>query len=69
MAMILAAGSLLAYSPEDQQAYRASEAIQGAVFDTVRSGTRTVDIGGQSTTTQFTDAVIARTQELLAISF
>lgn len=65
MAMILAAGSLLEHFPDDEHAHRAASAIQGATFDTVTEGTRTVDLGGHASTTEFTDAVIARVREEL----
>jgi isocitrate/isopropylmalate dehydrogenase len=65
MAMVLAAGSLLAHFPEDGQAQRASQAIHDATFETVAAGTRTVDLGGHASTTEFTDAVIERTRALL----
>ena len=65
MAMILAAGALLGHFPNDEQAHRASHAIHAAVFEVVEHGTRTVDLGGQSTTTEFTDAVIAGVREKL----
>jgi isocitrate dehydrogenase (NAD+) len=68
MAMILAAGALLGHFPEDSQANRASEAIHDAVFEVVTHGTKTVDLGGQATTTDFTDAVIACTRQLLGTS-
>jgi isocitrate dehydrogenase (NAD+) len=59
MAMILATGSLLAHFP-DEESRRAGHAIQRATLETVAGGLRTVDIGGECTTTQFTDAVIER---------
>jgi 3-isopropylmalate dehydrogenase len=55
MAMLLAGASLLHYAGEDA----ASRAIHEAVVETVASGVRTPDIGGDSTTSEFTDAVIA----------
>ncbi|MHB8718805.1 MAG: isocitrate/isopropylmalate family dehydrogenase [Candidatus Dormibacteria bacterium] len=58
MAMILAAASLLGFMP-DHRAKVASRAIHEAVFETVRGGTRTADLGGHCLTTEFTDAVIA----------
>ncbi|HZU11821.1 MAG TPA: isocitrate/isopropylmalate family dehydrogenase [Chloroflexota bacterium] len=65
MAMILAAGALLAHFPEDAAAQHAAHAIQKATIETVGHGTRTVDLGGDATTTQFTDTVIeAIRQEL-----
>lgn len=65
MAMILAAGALLTYFPGDEEAHRAGRAIQTATFATSEAGIRTVDLGGDATTTQFTDAVIARVKEAL----
>jgi len=57
MAMILATASLLGFT-HDEPARAASRAIYEATFDTVRSGTRTADLGGQALTSEFTDAVI-----------
>lgn len=65
MAMILAAGALLAFFPDDEPARRASVAIHDAVFEVVTRGTRTVDLGGNASTTEFTDAVIRRVRETL----
>jgi isocitrate/isopropylmalate dehydrogenase len=65
MAMILAAGALLGFFPDDEAAHRASRAIQEATFEVVRSGTRTVDLGGHTTTTDFTDAVIQQVRQHL----
>jgi isocitrate/isopropylmalate dehydrogenase len=59
MAMILAAGALLGFFPDDHEAHRAATAIHAAVFDAVNRGTRTVDLGGNVSTSDFTDAVIA----------
>jgi isocitrate/isopropylmalate dehydrogenase len=66
MAMILAAGSLLGHIADHEDARRAADSIYAAVFETVAEGTRTVDIGGQATTTQFTEAVIERVQQKLS---
>jgi isocitrate/isopropylmalate dehydrogenase len=55
MAMLLAGASLLHYGGQDA----ASRAVYAAVMETVASGTRTSDIGGHATTTEFTDEVIA----------
>lgn len=66
MAMILAAGSLIGFFPEDAPAQRASRAIQEVTFAVVEDGIRTVDIGGHATTTEFTDAVIRGVRERLA---
>jgi isocitrate dehydrogenase (NAD+) len=57
MAMILACGALLHYAgPPDAEL--ASRAVYEGVLETVASGTRTPDLGGHATTTEFTDAVI-----------
>jgi len=66
MAMILAAGSLLAHFPDDDEAHRAAAAIQEATFDALTSGVRTVDLGGHDSTTDFTDAVIERVRKRLS---
>jgi isocitrate/isopropylmalate dehydrogenase len=66
MAMILAGGSLLEFFPEDDEAHRAARAIHDATFEAVASGIRTVDLGGETTTSDFTDAVIERVQEKLS---
>ncbi len=55
MAMLLAGASLLHHGGQDA----ASRAVYAAVMETVASGTRTSDIGGHATTTEFTNAVIA----------
>ena len=39
-------------------AERASRAIYEGVLETVATGTRTIDLGGHATTTEFTDAVV-----------
>jgi len=57
MAMILACGALLHYAgPPDAEL--ASRAVYEGVLETVASGTRTPDLGGHASTTEFTDAVI-----------
>ncbi len=66
MAMILAAGALLGHFPDDEEAKRAGQAIHDAVFEIVTAGTRTVDLGGHATTTEFTDAVVAQVRAVLA---
>ncbi len=58
LAMILAGAAVLHYAG-DTDAERASEAIYTAVDETVAAGTRTSDLGGHASTTEFTDAVIA----------
>jgi isocitrate/isopropylmalate dehydrogenase len=66
MAMILASAALLGYIPTDA-AKRASRAIREATLEAVYDGTRTSDIGGSASTTQFTDEVIRRTQAKMEI--
>ncbi|WP_073154112.1 isocitrate/isopropylmalate family dehydrogenase [Seinonella peptonophila] len=66
MAMILASASLLTYM-DDPKAHHASRAIYEATIETVREGTRTADIGGSATTTEFTDEVIAKIQTKLEV--
>jgi isocitrate/isopropylmalate dehydrogenase len=57
MAMILAGAALLSYI-DDERARRASQAIYESVLQTLRGGIATGDLGGQASTTEFTDAVI-----------
>jgi isocitrate dehydrogenase (NAD+) len=59
LAMILAAAAALAYV-DDSRAPKASQAIYDAAIATVADGIATADLGGHATTTEFTDAVIAR---------
>ncbi|MGB6987348.1 MAG: isocitrate/isopropylmalate family dehydrogenase [Candidatus Aquilonibacter sp.] len=57
LAMILAAGALLSYI-DDRRATNASRAIYEASLEALHGGIATADLGGHSTTTEFTDAVI-----------
>ena len=57
LAMILAAGAVLAYV-DDKRAVNASRAIYEAALEAVHGGIATGDLGGQASTTEFTDAVI-----------
>jgi isocitrate dehydrogenase (NAD+) len=59
MAMILAAAAVLHYA-RGAESEPASQAIYGAVMDTIAAGTRTADLGGHAGTTEFTDDVISR---------
>jgi len=59
MAMILAVASLLGYM-KGEKPRRASRIVYEAALETVSDGTRTADLGGQATTTEFTDEVIRR---------
>jgi isocitrate dehydrogenase (NAD+) len=66
MAMILAGASLLDHinTPESDLAARA---IYEATFEAVYDGTRTADLGGHATTTEFTDDVIRRVNTKLEV--
>ncbi len=66
MAMILAAASLLGFVP-DAQCTVVSRAIYEATFETVRSGTRTADLGGHAFTDEFTNAVIEAVRNKLEL--
>jgi isocitrate/isopropylmalate dehydrogenase len=59
MAMILAGAALLSYAPAEA-ARTASRAIYEATFEAIQAGVRTLDLGGEATTTEFTDEVIRR---------
>src|SRR5579872_400158 len=59
MAMILAVASLLGYMHGDA-AHTASRAIYESALETVSDGVRTADLGGNASTTEFTDEVIRR---------
>ncbi len=66
MAMILAAAALLTYFGS-AEADRASRAIYESVFEAVFEGVKTSDLGGQATTTEFTDEVIRRVKTKLEV--
>jgi isocitrate/isopropylmalate dehydrogenase len=66
MAMIFAAAALLSYV-DDRRATSASRAIYESVFETVRGGVSTSDLGGHSSTTEFTDAVIEKVKTKLDV--
>ena len=57
LAMILASGALLSYI-EDRRATNAARAIYESSLEAVHEGIATADLGGHSTTSEFTDAVI-----------
>lgn len=66
MAMILAGASILAYHPD--KAYQtASRSIYEATLEAVMSGARTTDLGGGSSTTEFTQEVINRVKTKLEV--
>jgi isocitrate/isopropylmalate dehydrogenase len=59
MAMILAVASLLGYM-KDEKARNASRTIYEAALEAVSDGIRTADLGGEASTTEFTDEVVRR---------
>jgi len=59
MAMILAVASLLGYM-RSEEVRRTSRAIYEAALETVSDGIRTADLGGQASTTDFTNEVVRR---------
>jgi isocitrate/isopropylmalate dehydrogenase len=69
LAMILACGALLRQAADryGPAAERASRAIYESSLETVASGTKTPDLGGHASTTEFTDAVIDRVRAKLEI--
>ncbi|MBK8022807.1 MAG: isocitrate dehydrogenase [Chloroflexi bacterium] len=66
MAMILAGAALLRYM-KHENAHRASRAMYESVMEAVSDGIRTPDLGGQATTTDFTDEVIRRVRGKLEV--
>jgi isocitrate dehydrogenase (NAD+) len=66
MAMILACGALLSHV-DDRRAANASRAIYEGVLESVREGTSTSDLGGHASTSEFTDAVIAKMKSKLDV--
>jgi isocitrate dehydrogenase (NAD+) len=66
MAMILAGAAVLRYV-DGKQAHTASRAIYEATLEAVYDNVRTPDLGGQSTTSEFTDEVIRRVQAKLEV--
>jgi isocitrate dehydrogenase (NAD+) len=68
MAMILSIGACLHYVHEVEDletAENASRAIYEATLETVGSGCRTIDLGGDASTSGFTDQVIERVKNKL----
>ncbi|MBM7841882.1 MULTISPECIES: isocitrate/isopropylmalate family dehydrogenase [Herpetosiphon] len=66
MAMILASAALLDYI-DTPQANMAARAISEATLEAVYDGVRTADLGGHTTTTDFTDEVIRRVKTKLEV--
>ena len=66
MAMILACAALLSHMT-DSRATSASRAIYESVLETVHAGVATSDLGGHASTSEFTDAVIAKIRAKLDV--
>ncbi|HEX3049400.1 MAG TPA: isocitrate/isopropylmalate family dehydrogenase [Aggregatilineaceae bacterium] len=66
IAMILAGASLL-INIETEAAQKAGRAVREATLEAVYDGIRTSDLGGQATTSEFTDEVIRRVKAKLAV--
>ncbi len=66
VAMIMAAATVLSYI-DTRQATRACRAIREATLESIYEGVRTSDLGGQATTSEFTDEVIRRVRAKLAV--
>ena len=69
MAMIMAAAALLHYIGVDghAEAELASRAVYESVLEATATGVRTPDLGGSSTTTEFTSEVVARVRTKIDI--
>ena len=65
-AMILAGAALFRYV-EKPVASQAARAIYESIFEAVYDGIRTPDLGGSSTTTEFTDEIIRRVSSKLEV--
>jgi isocitrate/isopropylmalate dehydrogenase len=65
MAMILAGAALLAHG--DEEAQLAGRAIREAALEAVAEGVSTSDLGGHSSTTEYTDEVIKRVKTKLDV--
>jgi isocitrate dehydrogenase (NAD+) len=64
LAMILAVAALLSHTDDGE---RAGRAVREAALEAVAQGVKTADLGGHSSTTEFTDAVIERTRTKLEV--
>jgi len=64
--MILAASALLSFA-DHEDAAEAGRAIREASLETVADGIRTADLGGHTSTTDFTDQVIRRVRSKLDV--
>jgi len=66
MAMILAAAALLSHV-DDSAAHAAGRAIREACMEAVSAGVRTTDLGGHTSTSAFTDAVVERVRAKIGV--
>jgi len=66
MAMILAGAALLSHI-DDVEARAAGRAIREACLEAVSGGTRTADLGGHASTSEFTDEVVSRIRSKLEV--
>ena len=66
MAMIFACAALLSHI-RDARATNASRAIYESVFETVHGGVATSDLGGHSSTSEFTDSVVTKVRAKLDV--
>jgi isocitrate/isopropylmalate dehydrogenase len=66
LAMILAAAALLSQT-DNEQGRLAGRAIREAALESVAHGLKTADLGGNASTTEFTDEVINRTRTKLEV--
>ena len=66
MAMILAGAALLGHA-EDDEAQQAGRAIREAALEAVSAGTRTSDLGGHASTSEYVDEVIGRVRTKLDV--
>jgi isocitrate dehydrogenase (NAD+) len=66
MAMILAGAALLTFF-DTEEAERASRAIYESTLEAIVDGVRTADLGGSTSTTDFTDEVIRRVKTKLEV--
>ncbi|MGH3030200.1 MAG: isocitrate/isopropylmalate family dehydrogenase [Gaiellaceae bacterium] len=66
MAMLLASAALLTHI-DDGEARAAGRAIREACLEAVSAGTRTADLGGHASSSEFTDDVIGRIRSKLEV--
>jgi isocitrate/isopropylmalate dehydrogenase len=66
MAMILAVASLLGYM-KGEQSHQASRTIYESALEAVSDGVRTADLGGQASTSDFTNDVIRRVRTKIEV--